>query len=78
MLSQGGLDLEFGFGFGVLEARVGMDGASASGLLCQLDFCVWYLAMGGGHAMGHDGKASDWTKGDDDEQRSNTKEFIQQ
>ena len=69
---------EFRFGFGVLEARVGLDRASASGSLCQLDFCIQYLAMGGGHITGRDNKASGWTKGDDDEQRSNTKEFIQQ
>ena len=55
-----------------------MDGASASGLLRQLNFRIRYLAMGGGHAAGCDSKASDWMMGDDDEQRSNTKEFIQQ
>ena len=78
MLSWGGLDPEFRFGFGVPETGVGMDGVSASGLLHRLDFHVWYLAMGGGHAAGCDGKASDWMKGDDDEQRLNMKEFIQQ
>ena len=51
-LSRGSPDLEFGFGFGVSEARVGMDRASASGSLCQLCFHVWYLAMGGGHITG--------------------------
>ena len=55
-----------------------MDRASASGSLRQLDFCIRYLARGGEHAMGRDSEASDWTKGDNDEQRSNTKEFIQQ
>ena len=53
-----------------------MDGASASGSLHRLCFHVQYLAMGGGHIAGHDGKASDWTKGDDDERRSGTKEFY--
>ena len=77
-LSQGSLDPEFGFGFGVPETRVGLDGASVSGSLCQLDFRVLYLAMGAGHAVGHDGEASDWMKGDDNEQRLNTKGFIQQ
>ena len=77
-LSWGGPDPEFRFGFRVLETGVGMDGASESGSLRRLDFCIQYLARGGGHAMECDGKASDWTKGDDDKQRSNTKEFIQQ
>ena len=63
MLSWDSPDPEFGFGFGVSETGVGMDGASASGLLHQLCFCVWYLAMGGGHVAGHDGKASDWIGG---------------
>ena len=74
----GGLDLELGFGFGVAETGVGMDRASASGSLRRLNFRIWYLAMGGGHAIGHDGKASDWTKWDDVKQMSNTKELIQQ
>ena len=62
-LSRGSLDPEFRFGLRVSEAGVGMDGASVSGLLCQLCFCVQYLAMGGGHVMGHNGKASDWMRG---------------
>ena len=49
VLSQGSPDLEFRFGFRVLEARVGMDRASASGSLRRLCFCTCYLAMGGGH-----------------------------
>ena len=52
-----------------------MDGASASGLLCRLCFCVRYLAMGGGHIMGRDGEASDWMRGDDDEWGSSMKGF---
>ena len=55
-LSQGSPDLEFGFGFRVLEARVGMDGASASRSLCQLCFHIWYLATGSGHITGRDMK----------------------
>ena len=75
-LSRGSLDPDFGFRFGVPESGVGMDGASASRSLCWLCFCVQYLAICGGHIMGHDGKASDWIGGgDDDEQRSSTKEF---
>ena len=54
-LSWGSLDLEFGFGFGGLETGVGMDRASASGSLHQLCFCVWYLAMGGGHVTPRNG-----------------------
>ena len=38
-------------------------------LLCPV------LAMGGGHITGHDSKASDWMRGDDDEWGSSTKEF---
>ena len=38
-------DMEFGFGFGVPESGVGLDGASVSGLLRRLDFCVRYLAI---------------------------------
>ena len=78
MLSQGSPDLEFRFGFGVSEAGVGLDGASATRSLHQLDFCVQYLAMGGGHTMGCNGEASDWMKGDDNKRRSSTKEFLQQ
>ena len=48
VLSRGGLDPEFGFGFGVPEAGVGMDGDSGSRSLHQLNFHVWYLARGGG------------------------------
>ena len=58
-------DLELGFGFGVPESGVGLDRASASGLLHRLDFCVWYLAIGGGHVTGCDSEASDWMKGID-------------
>ena len=74
-LSQGSPDPEFGFGFRALETGVGLDGASASGSLCQLNFRVRYLVIGGGHVTGHDDEARDQTKGVDDEQRSNTKEF---
>ena len=52
-----------------------MDGASASGSLCQLNFRVRYLVIGRGHAVGHDGEASKQMKGVDDEQRSSTEEF---
>ena len=75
MLSWGSPDPEFGFGFRVLEAGVGMDGASASGSLRQLCFHIWYLAMSGGHVMGRDGEASDWMRGDDNEWRSSMKKF---
>ena len=77
-LSRGSLDPEFGFGFKVLEAGVGLDGASPSGSLHRLNFCVRYLVMGGGHITGCDDEASDWKKGDEEEWRSNMKEFIQQ
>ena len=76
MLSWGSLDLEFGFRFGVPESRGGMDGALVSRSLCRLCFRIQYLAMGGGHVVGHDGKASDWMRGDDDEWRSSMKEFY--
>ena len=62
MLSQGSLDPEFGFGFGVLEVGVWMDWASASGSLHRLCFHIQYLTMGGGHIVGCDGEASDWTR----------------
>ena len=58
------LDLGFGFGVGVPESRVGWDGASVSGSLCQLDFHVRYLAIGRGHVTGHDGEAVDSDGGD--------------
>ena len=58
------LDPGFSFGVGVPESGVGLDGASASGLLHQLDFCVQYLAMGGGHVAGCNGEAVDSDKGD--------------
>ena len=77
-LFRGSPDLKFGFRFGVPESGVGLDGASASGPLRRLDFHVRYLAIGGGHATGHDGKASDQMKGVDDEQRSYTEDFRQQ
>ena len=63
MLSQGSLDPEFGFGFGVPEVGVWMDWASVSGSLHQLCFCIQYLTMGSGHVAGHDSEASDWTRG---------------
>ena len=63
MLSWGGPDPEFRFRFGVPEAGVGMDGASASRSLRQLCFHVWYLATVGGHVTGHNGEASDWMRG---------------
>ena len=48
MLFRGSPDPKLGFGFGVLESGVGLDGASVSRSLCQLDFCVQYLAIGEG------------------------------
>ena len=54
---------------------MGLDGASASGSLCGLDFCVRYLVTGRGHTAGRDGEVGIWTKGVDDEQRSNVEEF---
>ena len=54
------LDPGFGFGVGVPESRVGLDGASASGSLRRLNFRVWYLAIGGGR----DSKAVDSDEGD--------------
>ena len=71
-------DLKFGFGFRVPESGVGLDGASASRSLHQLDFCVRYLVIGGGHVAGCDSKASDRMKGVDDEQGSYTEESRQQ
>ena len=52
-----------------------MDGASASGLLCQLNFHIQYLVIGAGCVMGHNDKAWDQTKGVNNEQRLNMKEF---
>ena len=75
-LSRGGLDPEFGFGFGVPKGRVWMDWASASESLHQLCFCVRYLTMGGGHVMRRDGEASDWMKGMAVMQRASTTEFY--
>ena len=77
-LFWGSPDLKFSFGFGVLESGVGLDGASVSGSLCQLDFRVRYLAIGGGHVVGHDGEASDRMKGVDNEQGLYMEEFRQQ
>ena len=57
-------DPGFGFRVGVPESGVGLDGASVSRLLCRLDFHVRYLAIGGGHVAGRDGKAVDSDKGD--------------
>ena len=57
-------DPGFRFGVGVLESGVGLDGASVSGLLHQLDFHIWYLVIGGGRVVGHDGEAVDSDKGD--------------
>ena len=57
-------DPGFGFGVGVLESGVGWDGASASGSLCRLDFCIRYLAIGRGRVMGCDGEAVDSNGGD--------------
>ena len=63
-------DLGFGFGVGVPESGVGWDGASASGSLCQLDFCVRYLVMGRGRVAGRDDEAVDSNGGDAHEQES--------
>ena len=77
-LFQGSPDPRFRFGFGVPESGVGLDRASASGSLLLLDFRIWYLVIGGGHVAEHDGEASDWMKGVDNEQRSYTEDFRQQ
>ena len=58
------LDPGFGFGVGVPESGVGWDGASASGSLRRLDFCVRYLVIGRGHVVGHDGEVVDSNGGD--------------
>ena len=58
------LDPGFGFRVRVLESGVGLDGASASRLLRQLNFCVQYLAIGGGHIAGCDSEAVDSDEGD--------------
>ena len=60
-------DPGFGFGVGVPESGVGLDGASASGSLRQLDFCIRYLAIGRGCVAGHDSKAVDLDEGDGNE-----------
>ena len=57
-------DLGFGFGVRVSESGVGLDRASASRLLRQLDFRVRYLVIGRGHVVGHDGEAVDSDEGD--------------
>ena len=67
MLFQGCPDPGFGFGVRVPGSIVGWDEASVSGLLRRLDFRVWYLAIDGGHAAGHDGKVGKRTKGDNNE-----------
>ena len=61
------LDMVFGFGFGVPESGVGLDRVSASRSLCQLDFHIRYLAIGGGRVVGCDSKASDLDEGDQHE-----------
>ena len=43
---------------------LGWDEASASRLLCQLDFRVWYLARGRGHVAGRDNEVVDSNGGD--------------
>ena len=58
------LDPGFGFGVGVPESGAGLDRASASGSLHQLDFCVRYLAIGGGHVAGCNNEAVDSDEGD--------------
>ena len=58
------LDPGFRFRVGVLESRAGLDRASASGLLCRLDFRIQYLVIGGGCIAGHDGEVVDSDKGD--------------
>ena len=57
-------DPGFGFGVGVPESGVGWDGASASGSLRQLNFCVRYLVRGGGRVAGRDDEAVDSNRGD--------------
>ena len=57
-------DLGFRFRVGVPESGVGWDGASASGLLRQLDFHIRYLAIGRGRIVGRDGEAVDLNEGD--------------
>ena len=57
-------DLGFGFGVGVPESWVGLDGASASGLLRRLNFCIQYLAIGGGRITGCNGETVDLDEGD--------------
>ena len=64
MLFRGSPDPKLGFGFGVLESGVGLDGASVSRSLCRLDLCVRYLAIGGGCIAGHNGEAVDVDEGD--------------
>ena len=76
MLSWGGLDPEFGFGFGVPKDGVWMDWASASGSLCQLCFRIQYLTMGSGHVARHDGEASNWIRGTAVAWRASTMEFY--
>ena len=61
-------DPGFGFGVRVPESGVGWNGASASGLLCRLDFRVRYLAMGRGCVAGRDDEAVDSNGGDAHEQ----------
>ena len=63
-------DPGFGFGVRVLESGLGWDRASASGLLRQLDFRIWYLAMGRGHVAGHNDEAVDSNGGDAHEPES--------
>ena len=60
----------FGFGVRVPESGMGWDGASASGLLCQLVFRVQYLVIGGGHVVGCNGEAVDSEEGDRHEWRA--------
>ena len=57
-------DPGFRFRARVPESGVGLDGASASGLLHQLDFCVRYLAIGRGRIAGRNGEAVDSDEGD--------------
>ena len=64
------LDLGFGFGVRVPESGVGWDGASVSGLLRRLNFCVQYLARGRGRVAGCDNEAVDSNGGDVHEQGS--------
>ena len=63
-------DLGFRFGVRVPESGVGWDRASASRLLCRLNFHIRYLARGRGCVAGRDDEAVDSNGGDVHEQES--------